>query len=102
MTERECYFCGEWADGRHHVIPKTVVKVMNWRAKKYGRLGQFKVPMCRRCEERYHMLVAPLVRIICELRYPTLSFDLFLDLERVLDAVGEITGEEVEEEKPDE
>jgi len=64
-----CTFCGKNAPTKHHIIPKSIRKEMNWDGKRARNLLlSYKVPLCIDCHRKLTKLQEPLVTIIKHLR----------------------------------
>ncbi len=65
----KCIFCGNPAGTKHHILPKVIRTEMKWDGKRAKRmLGNYNVPLCKRCHRKVSKLQEPLVTIIKHLR----------------------------------
>lgn len=81
----KCIFCDvETAEdeGDHHILPEAVRKQMGWKGKKFTSMQKYRVPMCKSCHRKFHVLMEPLVIIIKWLRQsPPLPMSFIIMLE---------------------
>jgi len=88
VAGKPCIFCGSTDTEGHHVLPKSVKKVMRWSGKKHQYFMAYKVPVCEEHHGIVTSLLEPLVWVICELRNPQLSLNLITVLDNVMSRYG--------------
>ena len=65
LIGKKCIFCPKKGDTVHHIIPKSVRKVVGWNGKQANKyMLKRKVPMCRRCHDKLNALIDPIVFIL--------------------------------------
>ncbi len=90
-----CIFCGRTPgseNGPHHILPKAVRHIMNWKGKRvHETLEQYKVPMCQECHGKVSRLQEPLVKVIRYLRAkPPIPMEFICIMDAVYkDLIGE-------------
>lgn len=79
-----CIFCPEPAEENHHILPTAVRRAMGWHGKKYRYILYHKVPICDKHHKILTDLLEPLVALIIELRKPSISMEIVIQLERIM------------------
>ena len=81
-----CIFCETTEElTEHHIIPKSVKKVLGWRGRRTEMyLGKNKTMLCRTCHDKVEWLLEPMVYIIKMLMpRPVIPLNLAFILDRV-------------------
>jgi len=78
------------ADTVHHIIPKSVRKVVGWNGKQAEAFMVKKsVPMCRECHDKLNLLLEPIVFILkCFKPKIAVPMELTYMIEGAVDKLG--------------